>query len=187
MPDINSVTPTISRRHLLGGAAAVAGLAWLTPRLATPFMSTPADFIPFLDQLSDILIPGSRVTRPGDFLASVMPTGWRGLSIGQVKAVQHALHQRAQGDFLSLSFSRQYALLSQLDEAVLGEAKQEADAVVAGWSTLKRALLTAYYTSEKGGGHDLSFNLVPGRWEPDIPLSAAPHPLSNDWLAIWFS
>jgi len=192
---VASDSAAFNRRDLLVGGSALAALISATPYLSRPIMMHAEDFAPLLDSVSDILLPGSLSTQPGAYLASVIPREWRGLTLSYVKTVSHWLNRHAQGDFLSISFERRFAVLTALDTATFdgaaaetGESDAAMDAETAeAWTILKRALLTSFYTSQKGGSGDLAFNLVPGRWDADIPLAQAPRPLSNDWLAIWFS
>ncbi len=183
---MNAAPPSaLNRRDLLIGVATVAALTVGTARLARPIMMAADDFAPLIDSISEILLPGSRATQPGAYIASVLPRHWRGLTLPHVKQVSLWLNREARGDFLSISFARRFGALTTIDSAAFS-GMLDADTHDA-WMMLKRALLTAFYTSQPGGAGDLAFELVPGRWEPDIPLSRAPHPLSNDWLAIWFS
>ncbi len=174
----------LTRREWLGGAAAIGSLALATPYLARPALPDPGDYAALIDNLSELVLPGSAVARPGAFIASVLPRRWRGLTADHVRSVSRWLNQRVGGDFLRYPLSVRITALAALDDAAFAPNPA---AATESWPVLKRALLTAWYTSEPGGAGDLAFELVPGRWQPDIPLSAAPHPLSNDWLAIWFS
>lgn len=182
---------SLSRRELLCGTAAVGALALATPRIAQNAAIDPADLTPLIDEISDLVLPGSRVARPGAFIASVLPSRWRGLTVDDVQRVGRWLDQAVQGQFLRRDLAQRYAALASLDAAAFGRAPAASRAVDAetgqSWQTLKRAVLTAWYTSEQGGAGDLAFQLVPGRWDPDLPIGNHPHPLSNDWLAIWFS
>lgn len=177
--------PPPSRRDLFLGAAAVGALALATPYLARVMVAGADDLVPHIDAISEIVIPGSSTTRPGQFIASVLPHEWIGLTIGHVRHVNGWLARNAGGDFLGIGFARRYAAIDALDRGAF-EAKLD-ETTFDAWTAMKRALMTAYYTTEKGGARDLRFELVPGRWDPDIPLAQEPHPLSNDWLAIWFS
>ena len=48
-------------------------------------------------------------------------------------------------------------------------------------------ILTAYYTSETGGSRELQYELVPGKWEPDLPFVPGSRAWSSDWTAVEFS
>lgn len=190
VPD-RSPSLSLSRREWLCGTAAVGALAIATPRIAQSAVVDPADFVALIDEISDLVLPGSRIAKPGAYIASVLPSRWRGLTLEDVGRVGRWLDRAAGGQFLSRPLDQRYAALASLDAAAFGKAPASAPAVDAettqSWQTLKRAVLTAWYTSEQGGAGDLAFQLVPGRWDPDLPIGDHPHPLSNDWLAIWFS
>jgi hypothetical protein len=183
--------PTLRRRDLLVGGATLGGLLYAMPYLSCPMMMAPHDFVPLIDAISEILLPGSLATKPGDYIASVLPNNWRGLTIDHVKLVSRWLNHSAQGSYTAAPMARRFAALSALDDGTFrpqaGRAITVDPMTLEAWTMLKRAILTAFYTSETGGSKDLAFDLVPGRWEPDIPVAQAPHPLSNDWLAVWFS
>ena len=54
------------------------------------------------------------------------------------------------------------------------------------WRTIKALILTGYYTSEPGGSQELQFNLVPGTYEPDVPVTGQTRAFSSDWTAVDF-
>lgn len=179
----------LTRREWLCGAAAIGSLALAMPHLAHRALPDPGDYAALIDNLSELVLPGSAVAQPGAFIASVLPNRWRGLTADHVRSVSRWLNRHVGGDFVRYPLAIRMAALNALDDIALAASPAPASALDASesWRMLKRALLTAWYTSEPGGAGDLAFELVPGRWQPDIPLSDAPHPLSNDWLAIWFS
>lgn len=177
----------LTRREWLGGAAAIGSLALATPFLAHRALPDPGDYATLIDNLSELVLPGSAVARPGAFIASVLPNRWRGLTADHVRSVSRWLNRHIGGDFLRYPLAARITALAALDDAAFAPIPDPANDTHESWRILKRALLTAWYTSEPGGAGDLAFELVPGRWQPDIPLSEAPKPLSNDWLAIWFS
>ena len=91
------------------------------------------------------------------------------------------LDRRAGGDFLAGTLPAQARALSALDA--------EAYAANAGdhpWKVIKALVLTGYYTSEPGGAHELRYELVPGRFDPDLPLKPGDRAWSSDWTAVDF-
>ena len=54
------------------------------------------------------------------------------------------------------------------------------------WRTIKTLILTGYYTSEVGASQELRFELVPGRWDPALPVTAETRACSSDWTAVDF-
>ena len=76
---------------------------------------------------------------------------------------------------------RRAALLTALDA--------EAFAPGAGdhpWKAIKAAILTGYYTSEIGASQELQYEHVPGRFDPDLPLTPGYRAWSSDWTAVEF-
>jgi hypothetical protein len=47
-------------------------------------------------------------------------------------------------------------------------------------------ILTGYYSSEAGASKELQYNLIPGRWDADIPLKPGDRAYSSDWTAVEF-
>jgi Gluconate 2-dehydrogenase subunit 3 len=60
------------------------------------------------------------------------------------------------------------------------------DAPPSPWKTLKGLILTGYFTSEAGATQALRYELVPGRWEPGIPLKPGDRSWASDWTAVDF-
>ena len=51
------------------------------------------------------------------------------------------------------------------------------------WRTAKNAVIVGYYMSEAGASRELRYELVPGRFDPDIPYKPGDTYLSNNWMA----
>lgn len=51
------------------------------------------------------------------------------------------------------------------------------------WRTAKNAITVGYYMSEGGASRELQYELVPGRFDPDIPYKPGDTYLSNNWMA----
>ena len=110
---------------------------------------------------------------------SVASQASKGLSY--LDAVGARLNAMAGGDFVSLPPARQLILLSELDAQAFAPG-HEGDP----WHKIKELILTGYYTSEIGGSKELRYELVPGRWEPDIPIGPNDRAFSSDWTAVDF-
>jgi len=95
------------------------------------------------------------------------------------------LDTRAQGDFLRAAAPRRQAALAAIDAEAFAEADRTAPE--SPWKKLKALILTAYYTSEIGGARELQYELVPGKWEPDLPFIPGSRAWSSDWTAVEFS
>lgn len=91
----------------------------------------------------------------------------------------------AHGDFLAASPARRMAAVAAVDRDAFTETDR--DAPESPWKKLKALILTAYYTSETGGSRELQYELVPGKWEPDLPFVPGSRAWSSDWTAVEFS
>jgi len=109
-------------------------------------------------------------------VGSAVPVG-----LAWLDAVGRQLNAMAKGDFVSLAAKAQHDLLSALDAEAF---KPGNDAHP--WHKIKDLILTGYYTSEIGGSQELRYELVPGRWEPDIPIGPQTRAFSSDWTAVDF-
>lgn len=96
-------------------------------------------------------------------------------------AVGRQLDALGQGDFLAQPPARQVALLVALDAQAFALGHEGEP-----WHKIKDLILTGYYTSEIGGSQELRYELVPGRWEPDIPIGPQTRAFSSDWTAVDF-
>lgn len=94
------------------------------------------------------------------------------------------LTRRGGGTFLSLPAAQQVALVTALDAEAFPPGPPPA--VPAPWATLKALILDGYYGSEAGASQELQYNLVPGRWDPDIALEPGARAFSSDWTAVEF-
>lgn len=102
-------------------------------------------------------------------------------SLAHVAWIESELDSRAGGAFLKTAPARRAALLTALDA--------EAFAPGAGdhpWKAIKAAILTGYYTSEIGASQELQYEHVPGRFDPDLPLTPGYRAWSSDWTAVEF-
>lgn len=169
------------RRLLIAGSLLAASAT--APAFAFAATQPPA-VETFLDAVSDTLIPGSAVEKPGRFLTDMLPTGLFDLEARHITLVSDELGRSAGKDFLVASAAGRTAAMQAMDDAVFsGTAAAPLDTA---WKTLKRALVNTYYTSETGASKDLVYDLVPGHWEPDVPLADQPRAYSTDSLARRF-
>jgi hypothetical protein len=102
-------------------------------------------------------------------------------SLDQAAWLEAELDARAQGDFLKAAPDAQARLVTALDAEAYAEGVREHP-----WRTIKALILTGYYTSEPGGSQELQFNLVPGTYEPDVPVTPQTRAFSSDWTAVDF-
>ncbi len=84
-------------------------------------------------------------------------------------------------DWLTLTPARRHDKLAALDASAFnGDAKS------APWRAIKALILTGYYTSEVGGSQELNYELVPGRFDPKVPVTPETRAYSSDWTAVDF-
>ena len=106
--------------------------------------------------------------------------GYRG-GFPVLEEVARDLNRAASGDFLSLKPDRQHSILAAYDAEAFGGERRDHP-----WKKIKALILTGYYTSEVGASRELQYELVPGRWEPDLPLPPNNRSWSSDWTAVDF-
>ncbi|MBF7014501.1 gluconate 2-dehydrogenase subunit 3 family protein [Novosphingobium resinovorum] len=85
----------------------------------------------------------------------------------------------ATGGFMDQSQARQAAILGEYDRKVFAAPI----AFPSPWFTAKALILMAYYTSEAGASGQLDYEIAPGRYDRDVPVTPAFRPLSNDYSA----
>lgn len=54
------------------------------------------------------------------------------------------------------------------------------------WKTIKGLILTGYFTSEAGATNALRYELIPGRFDPNLPLIPGDKSWASDWTAVDF-
>ncbi|MGC6330744.1 gluconate 2-dehydrogenase subunit 3 family protein [Rhizorhabdus sp. FW153] len=102
-------------------------------------------------------------------------------SFDQAAWLEAELDARSRGDFLRAAPDTQAKLLAALDAEAYAQGVREHP-----WRTVKALILTGYYTSEPGGSQELQFELVPGTYVPDIPVTKQTRAFSSDWTAVDF-
>jgi len=200
-----------TRRDFAGGAALLA-LTLGLPVAAVKLSDLPEDHAPserqrrLLREVSQLVIPrtatpGAGELGVGDFVALALAHGLeksrkplpldaaprlaahrRGDgSLDHTGWLEAELDRRAGADFLRQTPEARAAILAALDaEAYAPDVREHP------WRTLKALVLTGYYTTEVGGAQELRFELVPGRYDPDLPATPATVAWSSDWTAVDF-
>jgi hypothetical protein len=97
------------------------------------------------------------------------------------RADLEALLNTASGgtSFLLLPATRQREVLAGVDQAAYAERGSL-------WARIKSLILMGYYTSEPGATRELYYQLVPGRYDPDVPEKPGDRASSNDWTGQRF-
>lgn len=167
----------ISRRALLHNAILLVGGAALMPdALAATVSDTffAGQERSALDKLCETMIP--RTDTPGALEAGVpafldgLMTNWASPEHRQMmRQTIASLDRAAQADT-----GKPLAALSPAEsEAWL--TRQDAELMAAwdpGYVQFKRLVMTGYYYSEPGATEELRYELVPGVWEPAVPITA---------------
>ncbi|NKJ01262.1 gluconate 2-dehydrogenase subunit 3 family protein [Novosphingobium sp. SG707] len=206
MQHLRHKQPRATRREVLAGAAIFA-LATGLPMPASAAGEAPSPRIALLlKTVAQIVIPRSDTPGAGDvgvgaFLPLAFAHGlegtrepWRGAAApGLLRAdgslrhdlwLDQELNRRAGRDFLALPPAQQAKIVAQLDaEAFPAGPPPSAPSP---WVAIKALILTGYYTSEAGASKELQYNLIPGRWDADIPLKPGARAYSSDWTAVEF-
>lgn len=117
-----------------------------------------------------------RPPQPDQFSGGTAPAG-----AGWLDWLGFELDLKAGGNFLAAKPAAQARALADLDAAAYAKGGEKSP-----WRTLKGLIVTGYYTSEIGGSQELYFELVPGRFDPDVPVGPHDRAWSNDWTAVDF-
>ncbi|WP_430388183.1 gluconate 2-dehydrogenase subunit 3 family protein [Blastomonas fulva] len=123
----------------------------------------------------------SRTPLPDDAPQKLARFARKDKSLDQARWLESDLDSRANGDFLELPTDRQAALVAALDTEAYAEGVRKHP-----WRTIKALILTGYYTSEPGGSSELRYELVPGTYVPDVPVTQQTRAYSSDWTAVDF-
>lgn len=179
----------MNRRNLLiGGGAAVAAAAgvWALVKSGERGTLNAADRA-LLERVSDITIPatdtpGAVATQTPAFVELALAHGVGGNDLSFVRRLADELQQAARGPFARLSPEAQVDALTQLDQAAFERDAQVGEA----WRAIKGLIATGYYTSEAGASQELRYELVPGRYDPDVPVDDTTRMYSSDWTSADF-
>lgn len=201
-----------TRRDLAGGIALFA-LALGIPAAAVKLTDINAEDMPsdrqrrLIGRVADLVIPrtdtpGAADVGVGDFMILALAHGLSGTrdpmtpdtvtsalepfrrldgSLRHLPWLESTLDHAAGGDFMRQDRTEQARLLSALDAQAMARG-----APWSPWVAIKGLILTGYYTTEAGGSKELRYNLVPGRFDPDLPLKPDDRAFSSDWTALDF-
>lgn len=194
-----------SRRSFLGAASLVALLssapggaevlksldpkAAPTPRQRKLMRMVAEHVIPTTDT------PGAGAVGAGDFVLVALAHGLEGTRKPPAADPSLTPYLRSDGSldhaawldgklgpaWLALPPARQSEQLALLDASAF-----KGDPAAAPWRAIKALILTGYYTSEVGGSKELNYELVPGRFDPKVPVTPDTRAYSSDWTAVDF-
>ncbi len=200
------------RRDFLGAAALLA-LCVGVPVAGVRLSELDEDDAPseraraMMAEVAELVIPrtdtpGARDVGTGDFVILALAHGLSGTrapvasgaitpalsaftrrdgSLRYLPWLERRLDQAANGDFCKRTPAEGSDILAKID----------AEAMVRGapwspWVAIKGLILTGYYTSQIGASRELRYELVPGRFDPDLPLRPGDRAWSSDWTAVEF-
>ena len=181
----------LNRRHLLGSGLALFAAVAAPAMAATTHHHRPLRrHASTLACLCDLTIP--RTTRSGVTSPGALDTGtdtWVAFAISHgVFGVPADLLDQVEADldlqlgrpFRTASLADQTAALTALDTASLGRGASRTSQ----WPRLKQLIVHGYYTSEGGASRELTYNLVPGRWDGDVDYVPGMPASANDWTGM---
>ena len=177
---------SFSRREALRHALAGLGLALTPEALWAKVEAASPEHDKVLGSVCDIVIPGTQT--PGALAAGVPDFVHLCLRHADGETLQGDEWRRVAGhldarNFSALDASARRAMLTQIDNAAFAA---NPDAIGKAWRAVKLLIVTGYYTSEPGGAQELHYDLVPGRFDPDVKVTPGYAELSNDWIAVNF-
>ncbi|WP_395397195.1 gluconate 2-dehydrogenase subunit 3 family protein [Novosphingobium sp. BL-8A] len=127
-------------------------------------------------------LSGTRAPMASEMItAAIEPFRRRDGSLRHLPWLEHTLDRAAGGDFHRHDLAGRTRLLAALDAEAFAQGAPPSP-----WTALKGLILTGYYTSEAGGSQELRYELVPGKWEWDIPIKPGMRAFSSDWTAVDF-
>lgn len=177
------LTSAMDRRTALRAGGVLAALL-MSGAIAGP-AAGDAGLAPLFRTVGDIIIPPTATPGGGSadafiFVSRAVERGILGAPANLLQTIKRELDRRAGGDFLSRSASQRLGIVTALDTESFG-ANVPIDGA---WLTYKALVLVGYYTSEAGGSKELDYELVPGRYDPDVPIGPGHKALSNDWPGL---
>lgn len=203
---------TVDRRQLMGGAALLAALIgtplYFKLRQDSRDMRTASEAqMTMLRGVVDAVIP--RTDTPGAaevgvdaFVALALAHGLEGTLAPSGTSQPNVPHVKGAPppfglellDWLSDRLEREgIADISGAADVAVERAVAAIDAAAfakgqeaSPWRKLKALILLGYYTSEAGATRELRYELVPARWDPDLPATPATRGWSSDWTALTF-
>lgn len=180
----------VDRRDILRagiGVTLTPGAVWASVARALADPAAPLDpNKPFVEFICDQTIPatdtaGALGARVPDFLFIAVAHGLGGSKGDEITRLRAEFEKAAGRDFMLLPPGARLELLRKLDTAAYGS---QAGASTSAWPTIKRVMLMGYYSSEIGASKELSYDLVPGRFDPDVPYKKGDRAYSSDWIGV---
>lgn len=175
----------MQRREFLAFSMAAAAL-WTTLKSSPAGAGESASANdPLLDRVCDLVIPatdtpGALAVGVARFMSAAMSRSIAGTVPEDRHRLEELLRKAAGGEsFLNLSQAKQLEVLIRVDQGAYVDRNSL-------WARMKGLVLIGYYTSEVGCTQELQYQLVPGRFDPDIPLKPGDRASANDWTGQRF-
>ena len=187
-----SLPSEIDRRDFLVRMLTMAGLSVSASELwGIAHAATPSAQREVLDEICELVIPatdtpGARAAGVAAFLESAVAQGIRDVSPSLLSSFLTALDKHAKEPFLSMPPSERVAVLTEIDTLTMTAhpTRSALPADLLHWPTLKALILVGYYTSEVGSTIEQRYLLIPGRFDPDVPLAPGDRAWSSDWTGV---
>ena len=181
------------RTLLLGSLGASLGLI-CSPSLVWAEVTKAADtdklVSTFLDTLCELVIPATDTPSAKEVGVSrfVLFAAQHGLKSSYANIVgdfEVALNSYANAPFLTLKVEQQNTLLEEIDNNVFSRSpKVKLPENLQTWRPIKSLILLGYYTSKVGASEELRYQLIPGSFEPDVPVTEKTRAWSSDWTGV---
>lgn len=163
-------TPTVGA--VLSDWERETGQEW-TPRTLTPeqneMVATMAEII-----IPETDTPGARAANVNRFIDAMLTgsyvPGDRKRFLEGLDDVNARSRNRFGARFIECADEEQLALVAELDDETFGpDAPQPDEDEPSFFRMMKELVIVGYYTSEVGATEELKTNIVPGRYDGDVP------------------
>ena len=179
-------TTAIDRREAIRQAAllfAALGVGGGVSAKAANLVGAPQRAV--LTRIADVLIPGTDTPGAGttaivDFFLLATQDGILGASADLPQRLEAEIQSRSAGKFMTLPAPQQVEVVTTLDRYSYSAQGPTGSA----WPMSKGLILIGYYTSETGASRELQYELVPGHFDPDVPVQAGTKAWSSDWTGV---
>jgi Gluconate 2-dehydrogenase subunit 3 len=179
----------MQRRELLisAGSLLSAGAVWAAVRKLPAGALPPgadAESREFVELMCDIVIPdsdtpGARRAGVPAFFFVALAHGLAGTEAADLGRLREQVRVASGKQALKLDRQELQTLIAGIDAG----AYQDKASV---WPRLKRVVIMGYYTSQIGASQELQYSPVPGRFDPDVPVTLTTRASSNDWVGQQF-
>lgn len=147
----------------------------------------------FLADVAALLIP--RTETPGGDAANVnahavaltaIGAGMDGAAPAMIDVLHDALDALCHGAYLDAPLPSRFAAMTKVDRDAFASDKPAEGSLGEAWRKIKGLILFGYYTSKPGASQELRYELVPGRFDSDVPVTDETKAISSDWFAAIF-